>query len=589
MTLLRSGSATDTGRVRSTNQDLSLEDADLFAVADGMGGHAGGEVAARVALQALRVAFGRQPSVDGLRQAVVDANAAVWQQSQMSEELRGMGTTLTAAGLVAGADGRDVVALANVGDSRAYVFSGGRISQITADHSLAEEKVRHGQLTQAEAAVHPHRHILTRALGVAAGVDVDLWELRLRTGDRLLICSDGLTNEVGINQISEVLSSVADPDEAARVLVRTANEHGGSDNITVVVVDVVLGEQGPGADVTSVAPIATPGAAMVVAADPVPWAAAADDAQPMGRAAPADPGPPPGENGPPGAAGATGAVDATAVVAAGRGLVGDETGVVPQWAGPSADDLFVGSGPASGQPGVAVADRAVEAPPDLPPPPEVRPPPPRRETRRERRRRLGVPRRITFRVVGFFLLVAAVVAAGYLFVRWYATDNWFVTVKSGQIVVYQGRPGGLLGFPPKLVDRTGVTTAEVLPIHLSALRSNVEEPTLAAARRYVNGLRQEYIAQQQVRNGGTPGAFQVGPTGAIPTVPSPTTAPPPTAPGAQPTAPPAAPPAAPTTTPTTTPVTTTPTTTATGPTALGPPAGSGALVRGGPGTTVPAT
>ena len=166
-----------------------------------MGGHVGGEVASQVAVEALQAAFARQASVAGLREAVAEANTAVWQRSQVQDELRGMGTTLTAAALVAQSDGRDVIALANVGDSRAYVFSGGTITQVTADHSLAEEKVRHGELTEEQAAVHPHRHILTRALGVSPDVDVDLWELHLVAGDRILLCSDGLSNEVDPDRI----------------------------------------------------------------------------------------------------------------------------------------------------------------------------------------------------------------------------------------------------------------------------------------------------------------------------------------------------------------------------------------------------
>ena len=107
-----------------------------------------------------------------------------------------MGTTLTAIALVGGGDGKDVLALANVGDSRAYVFSGGQMVQVTADHSLAEERMRHGEMTEAEAAVHPQRHILTRALGVSSDVETDMWELQLHSGDRVLLCSDGLSNEV---------------------------------------------------------------------------------------------------------------------------------------------------------------------------------------------------------------------------------------------------------------------------------------------------------------------------------------------------------------------------------------------------------
>ena len=146
MTLLRSGAATDTGLVRSVNQDLAVETSNLFAVADGMGGHAGGEVAARLAVDALSVAFGRQPTGAGLSEAVSEANAVVWQHSQENPELRGMGTTLTAVALV-NEDGKDVLALVNVGDSRSYRFHDGELTQITTDHSLAEEMVRTGELT----------------------------------------------------------------------------------------------------------------------------------------------------------------------------------------------------------------------------------------------------------------------------------------------------------------------------------------------------------------------------------------------------------------------------------------------------------
>ena len=151
----------------------------------------------------------------GLAEAVTEANAVVWQHSLENPELRGMGTTLTAVGLVS-EGGRDVLALVNVGDSRSYRFHDGEITQLTTDHSLAEEMVRSGELTSVEAEVHPHRHILTRALGVSADVSVDLWRIEPVRGDRYLLCSDGLTNELDNDQISEVLSSISDPDKAAR-------------------------------------------------------------------------------------------------------------------------------------------------------------------------------------------------------------------------------------------------------------------------------------------------------------------------------------------------------------------------------------
>ena len=244
MTVLRSGAASDVGRVRTVNQDLPLERPNLFAVADGMGGHVGGEVAARVAVETLDQAFERAPTVDGLREAFSEANAAIWHESQANADLRGMGTTLTAVALVGGTEGRDVLALANVGDSRAYIFSAGELIQVTDDHSLAEERMRQGEMTEQEAAVHPQRHILTRALGVSDQVDTDMWELELRTGDRVLLCSDGLTNEMGSDEMAAILREVDDPGEAAQRLVEAANQHGGADNITVVVVDVQVGEPG---------------------------------------------------------------------------------------------------------------------------------------------------------------------------------------------------------------------------------------------------------------------------------------------------------------------------------------------------------
>jgi serine/threonine protein phosphatase PrpC len=214
VTLLRSGSATDTGLVRSVNQDLAVETGTLFAVADGMGGHAGGEVAARLAVDTLTVAFGAKPTGAGLSEAVSEANRVVFEHSLDNPDLRGMGTTMTAAALV-NEDGKDVIALVNVGDSRSYRFHDGQLAQITVDHSLAEEMVRSGEISEAEAEVHPHRHILTRALGVSDDVVVDIWRIQPSRGDRFLLCSDGLTNELESPQITEVLATVPDPQIAA--------------------------------------------------------------------------------------------------------------------------------------------------------------------------------------------------------------------------------------------------------------------------------------------------------------------------------------------------------------------------------------
>ena len=136
---------------------------------------------------------------------------------------------------------------------------------MTEDHSLAEERMRHGEMTEAEAAVHPQRHILTRALGVSSEVETDMWELELHTGDRVLLCSDGLSNEVGLDEMADILRTVDDPEQAAHRLVEAANAHGGADNITVVVVDVQVGEEGQGT-VAKVTPLGLGAAAAAVGA-----------------------------------------------------------------------------------------------------------------------------------------------------------------------------------------------------------------------------------------------------------------------------------------------------------------------------------
>jgi serine/threonine protein phosphatase PrpC len=307
MRLLRSAAETHTGYVRTTNQDLALISNDLIAVADGMGGHLGGEVAARTAIEELLSAWRNDRSADGLVGAVRRANRAIWRRSKVDRKLHGMGTTLTAVALVSGgadADGdRTHVALVNIGDSRAYELDGRdqQLYRLTEDHSVVEEMVRQGELTPAEAAVHPHRHVLTRALGIDAEVAMDLWDLDPVPGTRIMLCSDGLTNEVAESEIAEVLATFPEPAAAARELVGRALGHGGIDNVTVVVVDVVEGSEdeadvpvemvpalasgsdpppGDGRDITEAIPV-TPadgaGAADAGAADAVA-AAGADDA-----------------------------------------------------------------------------------------------------------------------------------------------------------------------------------------------------------------------------------------------------------------------------------------------------------------------
>lgn len=237
MTVLKGAAATDVGRVRQANEDRYLVGEGLFAVADGVGGHQAGEVASQTSVEQLEKTFTVR-TTQGLVDAVHEANRAVWNLAQQHAEKRGMGTTLTALALVE-EDGEEQLALANVGDSRGYLFQRGDLMQVTEDHSLVEELVREGQLTHEEAQVHPQRSIITRALGMEPEIDVDAWTLTPYAGDRIMLCSDGLTNEVGADRIAAILRQLTDPQEAAHELVRQARANGGNDNITVVVVDIV--------------------------------------------------------------------------------------------------------------------------------------------------------------------------------------------------------------------------------------------------------------------------------------------------------------------------------------------------------------
>lgn len=239
MTWLRGGVATDTGRTRQINQDTPFADDDLglWAVADGMGGHKGGEVASAVAVEHLESAYrsGGDATLDNLLDATAAANTAVWDRADEDPDLHGMGTTLVAVARLSDEE----LAYVNVGDSRIYLLRDGLLERLTADHSLVEELVREGAITPEEAKTHPRRNVITRVLGMEPWVQADANTITPYTGDRYLLCSDGLHGELDDARIGSVLRRLADPAEAAAELVRLANEAGGRDNITVVVVDVV--------------------------------------------------------------------------------------------------------------------------------------------------------------------------------------------------------------------------------------------------------------------------------------------------------------------------------------------------------------
>src|SRR6476620_6479348 len=256
------GVATDTGRVRDHNEDAYIVEPPLYAIADGMGGANAGEVASQLALETI---IDMQRAGDTtLDDEVREANRVVFARSGEDTKLAGMGTTVTAA--LASAE---ALHLAHVGDSRAYLRRAGSLRKLTNDHTLVDRMVQAGEISRDEADVHPHRNVLSRALGTEPKVDVEAMDLGLLEGDQVLICSDGLTDMVTENQITAILDiAQGAPQDAADRLVRAANRAGGIDNITAIVLEVQAGEPEAG----TVAPASATAAGT---ARRVPWRAIA--------------------------------------------------------------------------------------------------------------------------------------------------------------------------------------------------------------------------------------------------------------------------------------------------------------------------
>ena len=272
MISIRAGAATDPGRVRDHNEDSVFAGTGLYAVADGIGGHAAGEVASAMAVARLEL-LGGLPDLnpEAVRAHLALANREILAEAARHPERGGMGTTVAGVALATFA-GTEHWVVFNVGDCRVYRFTGGLLDQLTVDHTEVAELIAAGTIDAAQAHKHPRRNVVTRALGTDPAPEVDLWILPPTPGERFLICSDGLPLELADAQISRVLGEEADADAAAHLLVRLAVEAGGRDNVSAVVVDALRPEA-----VTGAGP----------ADDPYSADDAVDDTAPRGHANPA--------------------------------------------------------------------------------------------------------------------------------------------------------------------------------------------------------------------------------------------------------------------------------------------------------------
>jgi len=242
MRIGRVASVTDTGKRRLRNEDAYVAQPPLFAIADGMGGAQAGEIASQLAAGAIAEAARGIHGEEAVAELVQAANARVYRRAVEDPAAAGMGTTVTVA--LVDAAGSSVT-IGHVGDSRAYRIRGDGLEQLTADHSLVAELVRTGRLTPEQAVDHPHRSVITRAVGTEPSVDVDTLTVEAHAGDLYLLCSDGLTDMIGDAEIlAQAEAGDRRPDAVAQLLVDAANRAGGSDNITVIAFEIVEGDAG---------------------------------------------------------------------------------------------------------------------------------------------------------------------------------------------------------------------------------------------------------------------------------------------------------------------------------------------------------
>ncbi len=426
------GAATHVGAIRDVNQDRMILSGTIAAVADGMGGHAGGEKAAALAIGELSGVRGTI-TADRFHQVVEAANRRIYETSA-DPALRGMGTTIVAAAVDAEAEQLNIV---NVGDSRAYRFRGGQLEQLTIDHSLVEDLVREGRLSPEEALTHPQRNIVTRALGINPQIEIDMFIVDAVAGDRFILCSDGLFNEVDDEGIIEILERVKPSEEAAAELVETAVRLGGRDNVTVVIVDIL--------DPETLAEMQAAAAAAAETERTGPDTDVMDTPIEAAHAPQAF-----------GGFGSGAEAEATA----------DHTEVDEVEGSPSIDD-----------------GDSDDAPP--PPAPTDEPIAPADSSDDVPKKRRWLPFRTSLILL---LSVVGVVGVGISSASWYARSAFYADEINGQVVIFKGRPGGVLWFEPVTVENTQLNVSTLDGASQELLRNRTQWRSLDDAREFVRNL-----------------------------------------------------------------------------------------------------